>query len=261
MISLKTEKEIKIMKEGGKKLAWVFNQVLREIKPGVRLRQLDSLAEKLIEKQGGTPSFKTVQSYKWATCININQGVVHGIPNDYRIKKGDLVSLDMGMLYRGFHTDMARTLCVRTKNEKLKTKNLGFLEVGRRALKMATEAAKVGNHVGHISVAIEKEIRKAGFSPIEVLTGHGVGKNLHEEPQIPCLLKEEIEKTPLLKSGMTLAIEVIYAENNPQLVVEEDGWTIKTADNGLAGLFEDTILITKKSSIILTPLETRLELC
>jgi len=261
MIPLKTEKEIKIMKEGGKRLAWVFSQVLREIRPGVSLRQLDSLAERLIEKQGGTPSFKTVKGYKWATCININQGVVHGIPNDYRIEKGDLVSLDMGMLYGGFHTDMARTLCVRTQNSKLKTKKLNFLEAGKNALRAAIGAAKAGNHVGHISAAIEKEIKKAGFSPIEVLTGHGVGKNLHEEPQIPCLLKEEIEKTPLLKSGMTLAVEVIYAENNPELVIGEDGWTIKTADNGLAGLFENTILVTERSPIILTPLETRLEVC
>jgi len=126
---------------------------------------------------------------------------------------------------------------------------------------MAVRAARPGNRVGHISAAIEKEIRKAGFSPIEVLTGHGVGKNLHEEPQVPCLLKEEIEKTPLLKSGMTLAVEVIYAENSPELVVGEDGWTIKTADDGLAGLFEDTILVTEKNPIIITPLETRLEVC
>ncbi|MGB9706690.1 MAG: type I methionyl aminopeptidase [Microgenomates group bacterium] len=254
MIPIKTEEEIKIMKEGGRRLAWVFGQVLKKIRPGVKLSQLDKLAEELIKKQGGFPSFKTVKGYNWATCINVGSGVVHGIPGDYQIKEGDLLSLDMGMLYGGFHTDMARTFWVRSQKSK-------FLKIGERALRMAIKAARLGNRVGHISEAIEKEIKKAGFSPIEALTGHGVGQKLHEEPQIPCFVKGKINQTPLLKPGMTLAIEVIYAEGKPDLVLENDGWTVKTADSSLAGLFEDTILVTKKSPIILTPLETKLEVC
>lgn len=270
MITIKNTREIEVMKEGGARLAWVFGRVLKKIKPGVKLQKLDELAEALIKKQGGFPSFKIVKGYSWATCININSGVVHGIPNDYQIEEKDVVSLDMGMLYGGFHTDMARTLCVRIQNSKLaplakplathgKTQNLEFLEAGKSALNKAIEVAKPGNRVGHISAAIEKEIKKAGFSPIEALTGHGVGQNLHEEPQVPCFVREEIDQSPLLKPGMSLAIEVIYAQGRPDLVLKNDGWTVETADGSLAGLFEDTVVITKKNPIILTPLEVKLE--
>jgi methionyl aminopeptidase len=261
MIPIKTEKEIEIMKEGGKKLALVFAKVIKEIKPGIRLAQLDSLAEELIIKQGGFPSFKTVKGYYWTTCININEGVVHGIPNNYQIKEGDLVTLDMGMLYRGFHTDMARTLCVRMQNSKCNSQNEKFLKAGKEALKMAIKATKVGNRVGHISAAIEKVIRKAGFSPVEDLTGHGIGKKLHEEPQIPCFLARPIDQTPVLQPGMTLAIEVIYALGKSDLILANDGWTIETADGKPAGLFENTVLVTKKEPIILTDLEMILNIC
>jgi len=261
MIPIKTEREIKLMKEGGQKLAFVFAEVVKKIKPGVSLRQLDSLAEELIIKQGGFPSFKTVKGYHWATCININEGVVHGIPNDYQIKEGDLVSLDMGMLYKGFHADMARTLCIRMQNSKCKSQNEKFLKVGEKALKMAIKAARPGNRVGHISAAIEKVIRKAGFSPVEDLTGHGVGKKLHEEPQIPCFLARPITQTPVLQPGMTLAIEVIYTLGKPDLILADDGWTIETADGKLASLFENTVLATKKEPVILTDLEMILNIC
>jgi len=259
MIPIKTEKEIEIMKEGGKKLALVFTEVLKRIKHGVSLKELDNLAEELIIKQGGFPSFKTARGYHWTTCININEGVVHGIPNDYQIKEGDLVSLDMGMLYKGFHTDMARTLWVR--NPKSKIQNPKFLRAGREALKMAIKAAKAGNRVGHISAAIEKVIRRAGFSPVEDLAGHGVGKKLHEEPQIPCFLARPIAQTPVLQPGMTLAIEVIYTWGKPNLVLAGDGWTIETADGKPAGLFENTVLVTKKEPVILTDLEMSLNIC
>lgn len=252
MIPIKSEEELAIMAEGGRRLVWVFEKVFREIKPGVRLSFLEDLANQLIASQGGQPSFKMVKGYHWATCICVNQGVVHGIPGEYQIKKADLVSLDMGMYYGGFHTDMARTLRVRMQNGKCKMQNDKFLEAGKRALKKAIEVAKPGNRLGHISRAIEQEIRKAGFRPVEALTGHGIGKELHEEPLIPGLVKDEIEKTPILKPGMTLAIEVIYAQGQPDLVIKEDGWTIETEDQKLAGLFEDTIVITKTGPQVLT---------
>lgn len=264
MISIKTEEELAIMKEGGKRLAWVMKQVLAKIAPGVEFKALDRLAESLIKKQGGKPSFKMVKNYHWATCINLNQGVVHGIPGNQRIKKGDLVSLDMGIFYRGFHTDMARTLCVRTKNLRLparsasggKTQNWRekerFLKTGRLALKKAIGAAKPGNRVGHISQAIEKVIKKAGFSPVKALTGHGIGRKLHESPQIPCYLREPITKTEILKPGITLAIEVIYNQGGFGVVVKKDGWTVETEDGKLAALFEDTIVITPRGSRVLT---------
>lgn len=252
MIPIKTEDEIKQMQEGGEKLAEVMRGVLKQVRPGVKLSELDKLAEVLIEKQGGESSFKMVPSYHWATCINVNEGVVHGVPHKYRIKNGDVVSVDMGMFFKGLHTDMARTLRVRVQRAKLKVQSDEFLEAGRRALKKAIEAARLGNRVGHISQAIEQEIKKAGFSPIQSLTGHGVGKELHEGPQIPCFLRGDIEKTTKLKPGMTLAIEVIYSQGKPEVVLNDDNWTINTEDGSLAGLFEDTIAVTTGELLVLT---------
>lgn len=248
MIPLKSAEEIEIMREGGKRLAWVFEQI--KIKPGMRLREIDRFAEELIEKREGRPSFKMVEGYHWATCLNVNQGVVHGLPTDYRLKEGDILSVDIGMFYKGWHTDAART--IRIKNEELGMKNESFLEAGKEALEKAIQAAQPGNRVGHISQAIERTIKEKGYLPIKALTGHGVGKKLHEPPQIPCYLKGKIEETDELKPGMVLAIEVIYAQGKPDVVLKDDGWTIETADRKPAALFEDTVVVTKEGPLILT---------
>jgi len=255
MIPIKTSEQIAVMKEGGRRLSWVFTQILREVKPGVSLKELEKLASKLIREQKGIPSFKTVKNYHWATCININEGVVHGIPDSYELKAGDLVSLDMGMIFGGFHTDMARTFQVRTQNLKLETQNLRFLEAGWAALMKATTVARAGNRVGHISQAMEDEIKKAGFSPVRELTGHGVGRRLHEEPEIPCFLRQPVEKTLLLKPRMVLAVEVIYTQGRPELVLAENGWTLRTNDGKLAGLFENSLVITEGPPLVLTSLK------
>jgi methionyl aminopeptidase len=249
MIPIKTKEEIAIMTEGGKKLGLVMKEVLAGVEPGVMLSTLDKLAESLIIKAGGQSSFKMVKGYHWATCININQGVVHGIPGDYRIKSGDLFSVDIGLYYRGFHTDMARTVWMQNPKSCLPAGrpdilNPNFLEAGEKALKEAIRVVKQGNYLGQISRAIEQVIRQAGYEPVKELTGHGVGKNLHEEPMIPGFLAKDIRETPILKTGMTLAIEVIYAQKKPDLVIKDDGWTIETEDGSLAGLFEDTIAIS-----------------
>lgn len=263
MIPIKTLREIEIMKEGGERLAQVLEQVLKAVKPGVNLKELDRLVESLIEKKGGKPSFKMVKGYNWATCININQGVVHGIPGDYRLKDGDLVSLDLGMFYQGLHTDAARTKRVTpprwpggTPRTVGRAEVNEFLKAGKKALQSAIKAARPGNRVGHISAAIEKEIKKAGFIPIEALTGHGIGKKLHEPPQIPCFLRNPIRETPLLKPGMTLAIEVIYAQGKPEVILKGDNWTVETVDGQLAGLFEDTMVVTTKGALNLTELDS-----
>jgi len=250
VIPIKTKEEIKKMREGGRRLAWVMDKVLKQVKSGVRLIELDKLAESLIEKQKGKLSFKMVRNYHWTTCININQGIVHGIPDDYRIRTNDVVSVDIGMFYHGLHTDMART--IRVKERERKRKEDKFLLAGTRALGRAIKAARAGNRLGHVSQAIEKEIRKSGLSPVKVLTGHGVGKKLHEEPQIPCYLEQKIGVTPKLVLGMTLAIEVIYTRGRPDIVLEPDGWTVKTADGSLAGLFEDTVVVTDEGGEVLT---------
>jgi methionyl aminopeptidase len=250
MIPIKTREEIEIMKEGGQRLAQVMKETLAVVKPGLALSQINQKIEELILKKGGQPSFKMVPGYHWASCLNVNQGVVHGVPGDYRLKENDFLSLDVGLFFKGFHTDMART--VKVSEGKNKGQDDGFLKVGRRALKKAIEMARVGNNIGHLSQAMEKEIRKAGFSPIEVLTGHGVGRKLHETPPIPCLLWGTLESTPRLEAGMALAVEVIYAQGSPEVVLAADNWTIETTDNQLAGLFEQTIVIQPGKPLILT---------
>ena len=152
----------------------------------------------------------------------------------------------MGFFYQGFHADMARTIEVKTNQENQ------FLKAGKRALKAAIKKARPGNRVGHLSLAIEREIKKANFWPVESLTGHGIGKKLHEPPAIPCFLKEKISQTPRLCSGMVLAVEVIYTQGKPELILNGDNWTVETKDGRLAALFEDMVAVREKEPLVLT---------
>lgn len=255
MINVKTKEEIAKMREGGKILAKIMEEIKIRVKPGVTTAELDKLAENLIKKSGGQPSFKMVKNYKWATCMCVNEVVVHGVPNEYQLKEGDILGVDIGIFYRGFHGDMAETIIVNHYNniyyhsETLET----FIKIGKKALGEAIKMVKVGNRVGHISKAIDETISKAGFSAVRALVGHGIGKKLHEEPAVPCFLKDKIENTPLLKEGMTLAIEVIYNQGKPGVVHQnDDGWTISTVDGSLSGLFEQTVAVSAKGPEILT---------
>jgi len=245
---LKTPKQIEIMREGGLILANIMGEMLNMVKPGVKLIDIDKLADDLIVKAGGEASFKKVRDYQWATCININEGVVHGIPNEYQIRDGDVVSIDIGILYKGFNTDMSWSVVAGTSNNSKQR----FLHAGEETLSLAIAASKDGNRIGDISKVIENNLKKYGYRPVKELTGHGVGEELHEEPMIPGVLRQEIGKTPLLQEGMTLALEIIYAEGNPAIVLTDDNWTIETEDRSLAGLFEKTIVVRKGNPLVLT---------
>jgi len=246
----RTLKKIKAqaMREGGKILARIRRELVEAARPGTSLMEINDLAEKSIREAGGTPSFMLVPNYQYATCININDGVVHGIPTARKIQDGDLVKIDVGMYYHGFHTDAAITFISGT----VQPDDVQFLSVGQQALKTAIHHTKSGNRIGHISKAIQRTIEGEGYTCIRSLTGHGIGQSLHEQPPIPCFLNEAIEKTPLLKEGQTLAIEVIYAKGSHQLRLEKDGWTLVTEDAGKAGLFEETVMVGNKHSLILT---------
>lgn len=247
-IGLKTPQEVDIMAEGGQKLSLVLADILPKIKPSLNTLRLDSLIEKEIVRAGGLPSFKMVKGYHHASCIGLNNEVVHSIPvSDKFIKKGDLVKVDLGMFYKGFHTDLSWTVEVETNKYR------GFLNAGKRALCEAVGVAKAGNRVGHISQQIQTVIEGAGFKPVKVLTGHGVGKRLHEDPLIPGYLKGSLENTVQLECGMTLAIEIIYTQGSSEVVLGADGWTISTKDGRMAGLFEKTIAINKSEPLVLTP--------
>jgi len=255
-ISQKTPAEIKIMAEGGKRLGRVLDDVFIKIRPGLSTLEIDSWIENGILAAGGAPSFKLVPRYHWASCIGVNTEVVHSIPKKEKvIKEGDLVKIDLGMLWQGFNTDLSWTVIV--QSTECKVQSTKFLEAGEKALAEAIKVAKLGNRIGHISQKIQEIIEKAGFRSVEALTGHGIGLKLHEEPMVPGVLKGSLEKTIELKLGMTLAIEVIYAEKSPEIVLENDGWTISTRDGKMSGLFEKTIAITGEGPLILTPLGSR----
>ena len=241
--------QIKSMRLGGHKLAAIRDQLVAFTVPGVNLKAIDDLAQELIAQSGGKPGFMLVPGYRWATCININDGIVHGIPHAHiTIKSGNIVTLDVGLFYQGFHTDTSTSFVagVSTPSQRL------FLTTGKKALLDAISQARPGHHIGHISQAIEQVITSAGYSPLRTLTGHGVGLALHQPPSIPCFLEGSLEATAPIVPGMTLAIEAIYAAGSFATKKLSDGWTIVTADGQPSAVFEDTILITHQQPEILT---------
>ncbi len=252
MIAPKTSEEIHAMKIGGGKLGKILQELLVMSTPGTRLLDLEAMAQKRIKEVGGLPSFSTVGDYQWATCLCVNDVVVHGIPSEYRLTSGDVFTIDIGMIYEGFHTDTAWSIIVGDENDKTEKKKR-FLDVGAQTLEKAITVAVAGNRVGHISEVIQKEIEGAGFSVIKDLTGHGVGRKLHEEPMIPGYVRGNLERTPLLTSGMTIAIEVIYAEGKGTIeYLGEDGWALASKDQSLTATFEHTIAIGDGKSTVLT---------
>ena len=250
-IVVKTEKQVEAMREGGRITVGALREVLAAVEEGVTTAELNEIAEAFIVAAGGEPAFKRVSGYGFATCINLNEGVVHGLPSERKLKRGDILTVDLGTFYRGLNTDMARTVYVGDKrgaaSEKIK-----LLEVGEEALRRAVGRCRSGNRVRDISAAMEVVLKRAGYAPVDVLVGHGVGEELHEEPQIPCLVTPG-ESSELVE-GMTLAVEVIYSAGDSVLKVLPDGWTFVTADGSLSCLFEDTVLVTASGPIALTVL-------
>lgn len=244
MIKIKTQNEINLMIEGGKISALALSEVLKNIKVGVTTLSLDRIAEDIIKKHNALPSFKTVEDYKYATCINVNEGLVHGIPNNYRIKKGDVVSIDLGVLYKGFHTDLSYTVEVETKNQ------IAFLDTGIQALEQGIFNCVRGNKIGDISRSMQRVIERAGYSVSRDLVGHGIGVDLHEDPYVPGYGSKNSGSE--LKEGMILAVEIIYQKGKPKLKVASDGWTIETLDGSLGALFEHTVAVTTDVPIVLT---------
>lgn len=254
MINIKSPLEITIMREGGRKLSEILQKLLDFAQPGVSLNQIETEANKLIALSGGSASFKTVPDYHWATCLCVNDCIVHGIPTDYILKDGDNLTIDIGLLYQGFHTDTAWAKVVRSPDSKITIdEKIKFLKTGEEALAQAIEKAKIGNHIGDISAAIQTTIEGAGYSIVKSLVGHGVGRELHEEPQIPGFLRSKIENTTLLIEGMVIAVEVIYAMGSGEAVYgSDDGWTIVTRDGSISAVFEHTLALTAGGTHVLT---------
>lgn len=248
MIKIKTPEEINIMAEGGAKLGRVKHELAKAVKVGVSALDIEDLAMKLIREEGAEASFAKVPGYHWATCVNINEGLVHGIPTaDLIFKNGDVVSIDVGVYFKGFHTDTSITVGINVEPE---IRN--FLRVGEETLNKAIKVARPGNHIYDISKVIEENIEGSGFSTIKALVGHGVGRELHEDPQIPCFVPGRIEDSSEICPGIVFAIEVMYAMGSDKVEILKDGWTIGMRDGKISGLFEDTVAVTENGIQVLT---------
>ncbi len=251
MIDLKTEEEIGIMHEGGQILGNILRELIAKASAGDNLLDIEKHAVTMIQEAGCLPSFPTVEGYTWATCLCVNDAIVHGIPKDRLLLEGDILTIDVGLIHKGFHADTAWTKII--QSEEGKGEKEKFLRVGEETLWKAIEQVKPGNHIGDISRVIQQNIEGAGYSIIKSLVGHGVGKNLHEDPQIPGYLTSSIEDTMILSPGMTLAIEVIYAMGSGKTRYDEnDGWTIRTRDRSVSAVFEHSVGIGEKGTLVLT---------
>jgi methionyl aminopeptidase len=247
-VNIKTPSQIKIMTEGGHKLAFIRDELAKFARPGLTTLEIDKFADNLIAQSGGEASFKKVKGYHHATCISVNNEVVHGVPNKRKLKEGDIASIDVGLVWKGFHTDTSVTVGI----GKISKANQNFLEAGRECLKKAIAKAKPGNRVADISAQMQR-IEEYGYSPVKALTGHGIGRQLHEDPAVPCFVVGEYNHSPLLRSGLVLAIEIMYNAGSDEVVYKnDDGWTIATADGKISGLFEETVAITNQGPVILT---------
>mgnify|MGYP001400339221 FL=1 len=250
MIDDKTRKKIDTMRIAGKMLGEVLAEVLSAVRPGITEIELDRLAERLILEKGGECGFKKVDGYMHTVCVSTNNVVVHGIPKERVLTDGDIIGIDCGVYLDGYHTDMAETVIVGKSTDD---HVLQFLKTGKKAMYEGIRQAKSGHRVGHISRAMQETIEGGGYSVVRSLVGHGVGKELHEAPEVPGYLEREMRKTPILEEGMTIAVEAIY--NMGGIGVKYDGsddWTIVTEDGSLAGLFERTILITETGPELIT---------
>ena len=238
---------IEIMREGGLKLRQIKVDLQEAVKVGSSFESIEQHAQSLIAKAGGQPNFAMVPDYHWATCIMKNAELCHGIPKHKYVDDGDVITIDVGMLYKGWHLDTSISFGVGDISEEAET----FLQVGKQSLKKSIGKARVGNSIYEVSSAMQRVVERAGYSAAYQLTGHGIGKELHMEPSIPCIA-DRGDKRIHLKEGQTVAIEIMYAAGDATVVLDKDGWTYRTKDGSLSAMFEETVLVTANGPEILT---------
>ncbi len=243
---IKSEKEIEKIREAGRIVAEVLTKVAKRIRPGVSLKELEAFCEELIRKRGGLPAFKGYKGFPGAVCIGIDEEIVHGIPNGRRLKEGSILKIDVGVIKDGYYADGAKTYPIGEVTQSVRK----LIQTTYSALLSGIKEAKEGKRIGDISAAIQKVVESAGFSVVRDLTGHGVGLELHEEPQIPNFGKEG--RGLLLSSGMTLAIEPMVAMGSYETETLPNGWTVITKNRLPSCHFEHTILVTDGEPEILT---------
>ena len=246
-ITIKSEREIELMAEAGKILERVHNELEKALRPGMSTKDIDTLGEEIIRSYGCIPSFLNYNGYPASICVSVNQEVVHGIPDKHRIiQEGDIVSLDAGVIYKGYHSDAARTHAVGEVSEEAKK----LIRVTKESFFEGIKFAKAGNHLFDISGAIGDYAKEHGYGVVRDLCVHGIGTHLHEAPEIPNFRMNR--KGMLLKAGMTLAIEPMITAGGHEVDWLDDDWTVVTEDESLAAHYENTILITEGEPEILT---------
>lgn len=247
MVSIKSEREIKLMREAGKILAQVHEELGKAIEPGMSTLDIDRLGERLIRSFGCIPSFKDYNGYPASICVSVNDEVVHGIPNKHHIlREGDIVSLDAGVIWNGYHSDAARTYGV----GEISPEAAKLIEVTRQSFFEGIKFAKAGNHLNDISAAVQKYAESFGYGVVRDLVGHGIGIHLHEDPEVPNFAQKR--KGIRLEAGMTLAVEPMITAGRYDVVWMDDDWTVVTDDGSLAAHYENTILITDGEPEILS---------
>jgi methionyl aminopeptidase len=249
MIKIKSQREISLMREAGRIVAVCHQEIAKMIKPGITTIEIDALVESVIRDNGATPSFKHYHGFPASICASSNDCVVHGIPNRTKLKDGDIIAIDIGADYKGYHGDSAWSYAV----GNISKENKLLMQVTEESLFVGLEQAKVGNRLSDISNAIEMFVKPYGFGIVEEFTGHGIGSDLHEDPPIPNFGQKGLG--PILKEGMTLAIEPMVNAGTKRVKILPDGWTTKTVDGANSAHYEHTILITKDGYEILTTTE------
>lgn len=253
MIHIKSEKEIELMRQSAEIMKKVLKAIKEEVKEGVTTSYLDFIAEKVMKENGATPSFRGVEcpyrggkTYSHAICVSVNDEIIHGIPSGRVLKNGDVVSVDVGVYKNGFHSDAGRTFIV-GEGSKIAKK---LVQVTEAAFFEGVAQAVPGNRIGDISNAIQTYVEKAGFNLLREFQGHGIGREMHEDPGVPNVGKKG--RGERLQKGMALAIEPMVTEGSPNIYVAKDKWTIKTADGKLTAYYENTIIITDGEPEVLT---------
>ena len=246
MIIIKNDKEINLMRKAGKIVAETLLVVEKNIKPGITTAELDRIVEEFITKHGAKPSFKGLYGFPASLCISVNEQVVHGIPGRYVLKEGDIVSVDCGAMIDGYHGDAARTFAVGNISEEAQK----LIEVTKESFFKGLEAAKVGNNLTDISNEIQKYIEASGFSVVRDFVGHGIGKDLHEDPEVPNFGRPG--RGPKLVTGMALAIEPMVNVGSHRVKTLGDDWTVITSDKSLSAHYENTVIILPDGPEILT---------
>lgn len=247
-VTIKSAREIELMREAGRLLGIVHDELGKAIRPGISTKDIDDMGEKLIRSFGCTPNFLNYQGFPASICVSVNEEVVHGIPHaDHILKEGDIVSLDAGLIYKGYHSDAARTYAV----GKISPEAENLIAVTKQSFFEGIKMAKAGYHLYDISNAIDAYVTSHGYGIVRALVGHGIGTKLHEEPQIPNFAQKR--KGLRLQPGMTLAIEPMINMGTGDVVWMDDEWTVVTADGAYSAHYENTVLITDGEPEILTP--------